>query len=384
MPERADRPAHRHRHATHRRRCAGRWPRPRSATTCSATTRPSTRSRSGPPSCSARRPGCSSPAARWATSSPRWPTCARGQETIAGASSHIVLDEAAGHAVVVGASVRALEDRPDGTLDLDDDRRRRSATRPTSHEPITGLIALENTHAHSMGQPLPPGLRARGRRRSPDERGVPLHIDGARFCNAVVAQRDDGVTATRPRRPGRLGHVLPVQGPRLPGRLGRRRVERRSSARAPRAQAGRRRDAPGRRSSRRPGWWRCGRPGRHDRPPRRRPRQRPPAGRGARRDATASGAPAASPSRTHGPPRPGRASRPTSCCSGSTATGRRSSPRSRARNVLMVDVSARTGPGRHPPRTSRPPTSTRSSARRARPSPRRRRRPAVEPIGATA
>ena len=30
---------------------------------------------------------------------------------------HLVIDEAAGHAVIVGASARSLEDRPDGTLD---------------------------------------------------------------------------------------------------------------------------------------------------------------------------------------------------------------------------------------------------------------------------
>jgi len=42
----------------------------------------------------------------------------RGQETIASAESHLVMDEAAGHAVVVGTSIRALPDRPDGTLDL--------------------------------------------------------------------------------------------------------------------------------------------------------------------------------------------------------------------------------------------------------------------------
>ena len=42
----------------------------------------------------------------------------RGGEIIAGADSHIVLDEAAGHAVVVGASVRAIRrgrGRPDGS-----------------------------------------------------------------------------------------------------------------------------------------------------------------------------------------------------------------------------------------------------------------------------
>src|SRR3954452_25612470 len=41
----------------------------------------------------------------------------RGQETIAGREHHLVIDEAAGHAVIVGASIRALDDRPDGTID---------------------------------------------------------------------------------------------------------------------------------------------------------------------------------------------------------------------------------------------------------------------------
>src|SRR5215217_3711647 len=41
----------------------------------------------------------------------------RGGEIIAGAQSHIVRDEAAGHAVVVGASVLQLRDGPDGTID---------------------------------------------------------------------------------------------------------------------------------------------------------------------------------------------------------------------------------------------------------------------------
>ncbi len=47
----------------------------------------------------------------------------RGYEAIAGASSHTVIDEAGGHAVVVGATVRPLQERPDGTLDPADDRR---------------------------------------------------------------------------------------------------------------------------------------------------------------------------------------------------------------------------------------------------------------------
>ena len=117
----------------------------------------------------------------------------RGDETIAGREHHLVIDEAAGHAVIVGTSIRSLADRPDGTMDLAEiDAAFRDPT--DAHEPITGLITIENTHAHSMGQPLTPeytrDVAAIARRR-----GVPLHIDGARFWNAVVAQRDAGVTA---------------------------------------------------------------------------------------------------------------------------------------------------------------------------------------------
>jgi threonine aldolase len=109
----------------------------------------------------------------------------RGQEAIVGALSHVVLDEAASHAVVVGASVRPLAERPDGTLDPDEIR---EAFREPSdaHEPITGLVSIENTNAHSMGQPLTPAYTAEVAAIAQDH-GVPLHVDGARFWDAVVA-----------------------------------------------------------------------------------------------------------------------------------------------------------------------------------------------------
>jgi threonine aldolase len=108
----------------------------------------------------------------------------RGGEIIADAASHTVLDEQAGHAVVVGASIRQLRSGPDGTMDP---VAVREAFRADDvHEPITSLIVLENTHAHSMGQPLTidytSAIAAIGH-----ERGVPLHIDGARLFNAAVA-----------------------------------------------------------------------------------------------------------------------------------------------------------------------------------------------------
>jgi threonine aldolase len=109
----------------------------------------------------------------------------RGQETIAGREHHLVIDEAAGHAVIVGTSIRSLEDRPDGTVDPDEiGGAFRDPNDP--HEPITGLVTIENTHAHSMGQPLTPEYTRRIAAIAHDH-GVPLHIDGARFWNAVVA-----------------------------------------------------------------------------------------------------------------------------------------------------------------------------------------------------
>jgi len=109
----------------------------------------------------------------------------RGQETIAGRDHHMSRWEAAGHAVIVGTSLRALDDRPDGTLDLDQVE---DAFRDPSdpHEPISGMVSIENTHAVSMGQPLTPEY-TRAIADIAHRHGVPLHIDGARFWDAVVA-----------------------------------------------------------------------------------------------------------------------------------------------------------------------------------------------------
>ena len=112
----------------------------------------------------------------------------RGQETIVGVSTHIVDDEQAGHAVVVGTSIRQMREKPDGTFDLTGPDGLEQAFRnpADAHEPITGLVALENTHAHSMGQPLTLDF-TRDVADIAHAHGVPLHVDGARFFNASVA-----------------------------------------------------------------------------------------------------------------------------------------------------------------------------------------------------
>jgi threonine aldolase len=109
----------------------------------------------------------------------------RGSEAIAGASTHTLMDEAGNHAVVVGATIRPLQERPDGTMDPQDVA---DAWRDPDdlHEPLTGLVILEQTHAHSGGRALPLDY-VRTIAAIAHERGVPLHIDGARLFNATVA-----------------------------------------------------------------------------------------------------------------------------------------------------------------------------------------------------
>jgi threonine aldolase len=109
----------------------------------------------------------------------------RGGEIVADAGSHVVYDEAANHAVVVGASVRTLTARADGTLDP---AAIRAAWRDPqdAHEPLTSLVVIENTHAHRGGQPVSPAYTAEVAAIA-HERGASLHVDGARLFNAAVA-----------------------------------------------------------------------------------------------------------------------------------------------------------------------------------------------------
>ena len=107
----------------------------------------------------------------------------RGDETIAGREHHMVIDEAAGHAVIVGTSIRTLEDRPDGTMDLaaieDAFRDPTDAHEPlTGHDhhreharPLDGSAADARVHARGRGDRRPPRHPAPHRWRAVLERG---------------------------------------------------------------------------------------------------------------------------------------------------------------------------------------------------------------------
>lgn len=110
--------------------------------------------------------------------------CGRGDEVILGNLGHTFLFEGGGIAALGGVHSYVLPNQPDGTLNPDEIR---AAIRPDDpHQPITRLITLENTHNRCGGVVLPVaymdevGSLAR-------EKGLMLHVDGARIFNAAAA-----------------------------------------------------------------------------------------------------------------------------------------------------------------------------------------------------
>ena len=80
--------------------------------------RRSTRCKRRPPNCSARRPGSTSPAARWATWWPTWPGAGGGDEVICGEASHTLNAEQANAARVAQTQLRTVP-QTGASLDID-------------------------------------------------------------------------------------------------------------------------------------------------------------------------------------------------------------------------------------------------------------------------
>lgn len=121
----------------------------------------------------------------------------RGGEVIGGAQSHTLAGEAGGYAVLVGASARLLEPAADGRLEPAEIAEAFRDSGQDVHEPITSLVTIENTVNASGGLPLDVEYTERVARVAHDG-GVPLHLDGARLFNAVVALRVPPAELTRP------------------------------------------------------------------------------------------------------------------------------------------------------------------------------------------
>ena len=106
-----------------------------------------------------------------------------GQEVICDADAHIMSYEVAGIARLSLCQTRALPTE----RGLPTPEQVRAAIRPPNiHIPVTGLLAVENTHNRHSGVAFTPeelaAVAAVAR-----EHGVPVHLDGARIFNACVA-----------------------------------------------------------------------------------------------------------------------------------------------------------------------------------------------------
>lgn len=114
--------------------------------------------------------------------------CQRGDEIIVGEKAHTFLYEVGGMAALGGIQPHQVPNQPDGTIRLDDIL---GAVRSEDiHFPVTRLISLENTHNRCGGAALTAeytrqvGALAR-------EKGLKIHLDGARIFNAAAALGED-------------------------------------------------------------------------------------------------------------------------------------------------------------------------------------------------
>lgn len=109
--------------------------------------------------------------------------CRRGDRAVVGQLSHILNSESDGITLVAGVMPQAVPDF-DGIPSPADVER--ALTPSAGGSPYTSLICLENTHNWASGAACTPGEIAAvaevGRRY-----GIPIHMDGARLFNAVVA-----------------------------------------------------------------------------------------------------------------------------------------------------------------------------------------------------
>lgn len=107
--------------------------------------------------------------------------CERGDEYIVGQQAHTYKYEGGGAAVLGSIQPQPLDFEPDGTLNLD---KVAAAIKPIDpHFARTRLLCLENT---TGGIPIPMNYLERAHEFA-RQRGLALHLDGARLFNAAVA-----------------------------------------------------------------------------------------------------------------------------------------------------------------------------------------------------
>jgi len=106
-----------------------------------------------------------------------------GDEVIADTEAHVVIYEVGGTAIVAGVQLRLL-DSPEG---IPDSEHVMAAVRETNiHQPVSSLLAIENTHNRRGGAAIDAD-RVHAAARAAHSLGLRVHCDGARLFNAAVA-----------------------------------------------------------------------------------------------------------------------------------------------------------------------------------------------------
>jgi len=120
--------------------------------------------------------------------------CNRGEEVILGDQSHTFVYEAGGMSAVGGIHPHTIPNQADGTIRLEDIE---AAIRGSNvHFPRSRLICLENTHNRCNGSALSPHYMESVAKLA-GERGLRVHLDGARVFNAAIALGIDVTELTR-------------------------------------------------------------------------------------------------------------------------------------------------------------------------------------------
>jgi threonine aldolase len=122
--------------------------------------------------------------------------CARGDEVIMGQRSHTFLHEGGGISTLGGVHSCQIKEQKDGSLALEDIGAA-IRTPDDDHEPVTRLIEIENTHNACGGLCLTPEY-IRRLSEFAHERGLIVHMDGARVFNSAVAQGVDVIQLAGP------------------------------------------------------------------------------------------------------------------------------------------------------------------------------------------
>jgi threonine aldolase len=121
--------------------------------------------------------------------------CQRGDEVILGKDAHTYRYEAGGVSVLGGVHSCQLPNQPDGSIALDEIEGAIRADDP--HQPITRLVALENTH-NRCGGTVQSVAYTRRVAEFAHARGLKVHLDGARVFNAAAALDVDVRELTAP------------------------------------------------------------------------------------------------------------------------------------------------------------------------------------------